>query len=47
LFVGGALDAAFDLEPMPIEVGEANAITDQSGRPCNELRLAKNGGIVA
>jgi hypothetical protein len=29
LLVGRTLDAAFDLEPVPIEVGEANAITDQ------------------
>ena len=34
LLFGRVLDAAFDLEPMPIEIGEANAIADQSRVPC-------------
>ena len=28
-----ALDAAFDLEPVPIQIGETNAIADQSRNP--------------
>jgi hypothetical protein len=30
LFLGRRLDAALDLEPVPLQVGEANAITDQT-----------------
>ena len=41
------LDAALDLEPVPIEVGQTNAIADQSSGPCNARRAPKVGGIVA
>jgi hypothetical protein len=33
LLVRRALDAAFDLEPVPIEIGQANAVADQSEVP--------------
>jgi hypothetical protein len=40
------LDAAFDLEPVPIQVDDANAIADQSASPCM-CGAAEVGGIVA
>ena len=47
LLVGRVLDAAFDLEPMPIEVGQTNAIADQSSGPLHARRAAKVARIVA
>jgi hypothetical protein len=47
LLVSRIFDAAFDLEPVPGEVGEANAIADQSVEPLLERRLPKVAGIVA
>jgi hypothetical protein len=47
LLVGRILDTALDLEPVPGEVGEANAIADQSWKPLLERLLPKVAGIVA
>ena len=47
LLVGRVLDAAFDLEPVPIEVGQANAIADQSWVPSARGARRKTRGIVA
>jgi hypothetical protein len=39
------LDAALDLEPVPIEIGQTNAITDQGG--ALRERRSSTGCIVA
>jgi hypothetical protein len=41
-----ALDAAFDLEPVPIQIDETNAIANQSRSP-RASGAAEVGGIVA
>jgi hypothetical protein len=47
LLFGRGVDAALDLEPMPIEVSETNAIANQSEIPWLLKPLPKNAGIVA
>jgi hypothetical protein len=47
LLVGRPIDAARDLEPVPIEIGKTNAITDQSGCLRCEALTEIEGGIVA
>jgi hypothetical protein len=46
LLGGRLIDAAFDLEVMPLEIGQANAITDQNQVLCFE-KGPKNRRIVA
>jgi hypothetical protein len=36
LLGGRVVDAAFDLEPVPIQIGQTNAVANQSGVPLHE-----------